>query len=220
MGPRGTSAPDMACLGWVSSALRTGGPGVAAVLLVWVLVVTLGGVGAVAPSAAGHCSTHRFDGVVGGSERSGGSRQVLIEEPADRSPPRTRGGHGIGLVAEFRKQHPGAVRSEAIPDPLGFLQSNPGVTPAVEMQRWDADPGGIVLRIVGEPVEPQLDPSPEDEAVGDRELGKPHQRAAVRHGREESIEGAFEDQAMGIDPPQGCRSQDGGGSHRGSEEHP
>jgi hypothetical protein len=25
---------------------------------------------------------------------------------------------------------------------------------------------------------------------------------------------------MGIDPPQGCRSQDGGGSHRGSEEHP
>ena len=72
MGPRGTLAPDMACLGWVSSALRTGEPGVAAVLSVWVLVVTLGGVGAVAPSAAGHCSTHRFDGVVDGSERSGG----------------------------------------------------------------------------------------------------------------------------------------------------
>ena len=26
LGPRGNSAQDMACLGWVSSALRTGGP--------------------------------------------------------------------------------------------------------------------------------------------------------------------------------------------------
>ena len=42
MGPRGTSAPDMACLGWVSSALRTGGPGVVAVLSVWVLVAPWG----------------------------------------------------------------------------------------------------------------------------------------------------------------------------------
>ena len=42
MGPTGTSAPDMAFLGWVSSALRTGGPGMAAVPSVWVLVARWG----------------------------------------------------------------------------------------------------------------------------------------------------------------------------------
>ena len=69
----------MACLGWVSSALRTGGPGVAAVPSVWVLVATLGGVGAVAPSDAGHCSTHRDDGCDAGVRRL-----ESVDEPGGR----------------------------------------------------------------------------------------------------------------------------------------